>query len=143
MLCRSTFPTRSFLLFLSCSRRVVRYGGTLALQGDISVGTLVAFRMYWMMINTSYKSFMNVLTSFTRAGGAAQRVLSLLDNCPDIDAEKGEKIAFQGEVELEDVEFHYQMRPDNKVLRGINLKIRPGEVCALVGRSGGGKSTIA
>ena len=35
------------------------------------------------------------------------------------------------------------MRPDNKVLRGINLKIRPGEVCALVGRSGGGKSTIA
>ena len=54
-----------------------------------------------MMINTSYKSFMNVLTSFTRAGGAAQRVLSLLDNCPDIDAEVGEEITFQGEVELQ------------------------------------------
>ena len=141
MLCR---PLSShFYLFFPCSRRVVRYGGTLALQGDISIGTLVAFRMYWSMINTSYKSFMNVLTSFTRAGGAAQRVLSLMDNCPDIDAEKGEEIDFQGEVELENVEFHYQMRPDNKVLKGVNLKIRRGEVCALVGRSGGGKSTIA
>lgn len=138
----ATFSVTNYL-DLGGTVLILWYGGSLALQGDISVGTLVAFRMYWMMINTSYKSFMNVLTSFTRAGGAAQRVLSLLDNCPDIDAEVGEEITFQGEVELQDVEFHYQMRPDNKVLKGINLKIRRGEVCALVGRSGGGKSTIA
>ena len=48
----------------------------------------------------------------------------------------------KGELLLEDVEFHYQMRPDNAVLSGINLHIKPGTVCALVGRSGGGKSTI-
>jgi ATP-binding cassette subfamily B protein len=48
----------------------------------------------------------------------------------------------EGTFELRDVDFHYQMRPDNKVLRGMNLKIPGGSVWALVGRSGGGKSTI-
>ena len=48
----------------------------------------------------------------------------------------------RGEFVLEEVQFHYQMRPDNKVLRGLCLTITGGSVCALVGRSGGGKSTI-
>ena len=52
-------------------------------------GTLAAFRMYWGTINSSYKSLMGVLTSFTRAGGAAQRVLSLLDATPEIDGNAG------------------------------------------------------
>lgn len=43
---------------------------------------------------------------------------------------------------MEDVHFAYQMRPNQKVLEGINLTINKGEVCALVGKSGGGKSTL-
>jgi ABC-type multidrug transport system fused ATPase/permease subunit len=85
---------------------------------------------------------MQVLNSFTRAGGAAQRVLSLLDAVPDIDADGGEVHTPLGHVALDNVFFQYQMRPKNKVLKGVSLEIKRGEVCALVGRSGGGKSTI-
>lgn len=85
---------------------------------------------------------MQVLNSFTRAGGAAQRVLSLLDAVPDIDVDRGEVHHPIGHVVLDNVFFHYQMRPTNKVLKGVSLEIKQGEVCALVGRSGGGKSTI-
>lgn len=122
---------------------ILWYGGRLALDGDVTVGTLVAFRIYWVMINSSYKNLMTVLTSFTRAGGAAQRVLSLMDSMPDIDNNVGRKLQVHGDISLKNVEFHYQMRPKNKVLKGINLDIKRGQVCALVGKSGGGKSTIA
>lgn len=138
----ATFSVTNYL-DLGGTVLILWYGGRLALDGDISVGTLVAFQMYWSMINSAYKSFMGVLTSFTRAGGAAQRVLSLMDNCPDIDPDQGDVITFQGNISLKNVHFHYQMRPENKVLKGINLNIKAGQVCALVGRSGGGKSTIA
>jgi len=48
----------------------------------------------------------------------------------------------QGELRFDKVNFHYQMRPDNNVLQDVDLVIEPGSVCALVGKSGGGKSTI-
>jgi ABC-type multidrug transport system fused ATPase/permease subunit len=47
-------------------------------------------------------------------------------------------LACSGAVQLEDVRFHYQMRPDKPVLRGVTLSLEPGSVCALVGRSGSG-----
>lgn len=95
------------------------------------------------MINSSYQSLTGVVSSFTRAGGAAQRVMSLLDNMPDIDPNVGEKVvSIKGDVQLENVHFYYQMRPETQVLKGINLHIKSGQVCALVGRSGGGKSTL-
>eukprot|EP00038_Savillea_parva_P030911 m.81314 g.81314 ORF g.81314 m.81314 type:complete len:1003 (+) comp9403_c0_seq1:317-3325(+) len=121
---------------------ILWYGGDLTMAGEVTVGTLVAFRLYWGMINSNYKSLMQVLNSFTRAGGAAQRVLSLLDAAPDIDIDAGEVYAPRGHIALDNVFFHYQMRPNNKVLKGVSLEIAPGQVCALVGRSGGGKSTI-
>ena len=61
---------------------------------------------------------------------------------PHLPSSGAQPAVVKGELQLEDVEFHYQMRPDNKVLTGLNLRIKPGTVCALVGRSGGGKSTI-
>jgi ATP-binding cassette subfamily B protein len=69
--------------------------------------------------------------------------MSLLDNLPDINPDQGIKLEeVIGNIELRNVEFHYQMRPDRKVLKGVDINIKPGQVCALVGKSGGGKSTI-
>ena len=95
-------------------------------------------------MNTSYQSLQGLVTSFTRSAAGAEKVFSVWDNCPDIDETKGGEIdwAVKGELELKKVNFFYQMRPDNLVLGGLNLKIEAGSVCALVGRSGGGKSTI-
>jgi ABC-type multidrug transport system fused ATPase/permease subunit len=123
---------------------ILWYGGLLALDKEnFSVGKLITYQLYWNMLNGSYKVLIDIVTQFTRAAGAAQRVLSLMDNIPDIDPEKGEElVTLIGELRFVDVRFHYQMRPDQPVLTGVNLVIPAGGVCALVGRSGGGKSTM-
>lgn len=122
------------------------YGGTLAMKPnspDLTVGALITFQLYWNMINSAYNGLMGILNSFTRAAGAAQRVISLMDNLPDIDPESGTPVTtVKGDIRLEGVNFHYQMRPDNKVLRDLDLHIAAGTTCALVGKSGGGKSTL-
>ena len=85
-----------------------------------------------------------LITSFTRSAAGAEKVFSLWDNAPDIDPTKGESVDWEveGKLELKGVKFWYQMRPDNIVLDGLNLVIEAGKTVALVGRSGGGKSTI-
>lgn len=62
--------------------------GTIA-NSDLTAGKLITFQLYWNMINNAYKSLQSVLTSFTRAAGAAQRILTLLDSLPDIDLDAG------------------------------------------------------
>ena len=107
-----------------------------------------------------------MLNQFTRAAGAAERVLSLLDMTPDIDpgvedappgpgpgggggsdgaAPSGllvERAVRRWDLAFEGVRFAYQMRPQQQVLRGVSFAIDEGSVCALVGKSGGGKSTM-
>jgi ATP-binding cassette, subfamily B (MDR/TAP), member 1 len=71
--------------------------------------------------------------------------LTLFDNLPKIDfwSEKGEVVdKIDGDVELKDVHFRYATRKHVPVLRGLNLRIKPGQYAALVGISGSGKSTI-
>lgn len=68
-----------------------------------------------------------------------------MDSLPDIDMDTGLRLSkenVKGEIELDSVDFAYQMRPTNKVLNNVSLKIPAGSTCALVGRSGGGKSTM-
>jgi ABC-type multidrug transport system fused ATPase/permease subunit len=135
-------------LDLGTSVLILWYGGKLAMDpnlqdNNLTVGRLITFQLYWNLINSSYNGLINILTSFTRAAGAAQRVISLMDNLPDIDPTCGTLVTeVRGEIKLEDVSFHYQMRPDNKVLKGLSLTVEPGTTCALVGKSGGGKSTL-
>ena len=121
-------------------------GGRIVLRGDgsLTIGELVTFQSYWTMMNAAYQALQGLVTSFTRSAAAAEKVFSLIDSLPDISPDDGEVIDWDvdGKLSLEDVEFHYVMRPDAKVLRGLSLEIPPKSVCALVGRSGGGKSTI-
>ncbi|KAL3686419.1 hypothetical protein R1sor_008993 [Riccia sorocarpa] len=130
-------------LDLGASVLILWYGGSLVMQGRLSAGKLITFELYWNQIQSAYQSIMSVLMSLTRAAGAAQRVLSLVDALPDIDPNAGIMVStLEGDIKLDDVKFHYQMRPQHPVLTGVSLHIGRGQVCALVGRSGGGKSTI-
>jgi len=130
-------------LDLGASVLILWYGGVLVMNDRLSAGKLITFQLYWNQIQSAYQSIMSVLMSLTRAAGAAQRVLSLVDALPDIDRNAGTKVStLEGEIKLDDVQFYYQMRPEHPVISGVNLTVGRGEVCALVGRSGGGKSTI-
>uniref|UniRef100_A0A6B2L0F6 ABC transmembrane type-1 domain-containing protein n=1 Tax=Arcella intermedia TaxID=1963864 RepID=A0A6B2L0F6_9EUKA len=130
---------------LSISVLLLWYGGSVAMEDNkvLTIGKLITFQLYWNMLRNSYSTLVENVNAFTKAGGAAQRVMSLLDNLPDINPDEGEQVKdVKGLIELKDVEYFYQMRPDHKVLKGVNLAIQPGQVCALVGKSGGGKSTL-
>ena len=97
------------------------------------------------MMNNSIQALSNILNSFTRAAGAAERVLSVIDLKPDIDPHGGAPVDVAvrtWDLEFHDVHFWYQMRPTSKVLDGLSFKVPEGNVCALVGASGGGKSTV-
>ena len=79
-----------------------------------------------------------------KAHGAAEELKTLFDRKPSIDtwSEEGTPVdAVEGNIEFRDVHFRYPTRPEQPVLRGLNLTIRPGQYVALVGASGCGKST--
>lgn len=124
---------------------ILYFGGLLVYRGEMSVGDLVTYQLFWNMMNNAYQSLQGLVTSFTRSAAGAEKVFSLWDSQPDIDPQKGSDIredTVAGHLELKNVSFYYQMRPDNMVLDGFDLDIPAGKTLALVGRSGGGKSTI-
>jgi len=134
-------------LELGAAVLILWYGGLMAMEhkDGMTPGKLITYQLYWNMLNNSYKNLLDIVTSFTRSSSAAQRVFSLMDSLPDIDIHAGRRLTpsgLNGEIKLVDVTFAYQMRPNSKVLDKICLTIPPGSTCALVGPSGGGKSTL-
>ena len=123
---------------------ILWYGGTLVFRGEMSVGELVTFQLFLNMLNNSYQNLQGLVTEFTRSAAGAEKVFSLWDSDPDINPEQGNDVDWdvQGHLQLQDVTFYYQMRQDNIVLNRLSLDIPVGKTVALVGRSGGGKSTI-
>ena len=83
------------------------------------------------------------MEDFSKAIGASDRVFALLDRQPKVTGGTETIDAVSGAVALQGVRFAYPTRPDAVVLDGMTMTIQPGEVVALVGPSGGGKSTIA
>jgi len=122
---------------------VLLYGGWLAIQGEVSVGTLLAFSAYVIMLQLPFRMAGFVLMQGQRASAAAQRIYEILDEVPEIaDSPGAVDIAHpHGRVDFQDVRFGYN--PETPVLDGFSLCIEPGERVALVGRTGSGKSTVA
>lgn len=81
---------------------------------------------------------------FAKARHAAASVKALFDRTPEIDSwsDDGEKVqSIEGHIEFRDVHFRYPLRPNQPVLQGLNLQVKPGQYVAFVGASGCGKST--
>ncbi|MCP1675942.1 ATP-binding cassette subfamily B protein [Natronocella acetinitrilica] len=120
-------------------------GGHDVLAGRMSVGELSAFVFYAVLAAGAVAAMAEVAGEVLRASGAAERLLELLDAQPAI-AAPSQATALpepvRGEVCFSDVVFAYPSRPDQPALRDFNLRLKPGERVALVGPSGGGKSTV-
>lgn len=138
------FSVVGFVAFGSVAA-VLWQGGAQVLAGRLTAGTLVAFLFYALFVAAAVGSLASLFGNFQEAVGAATRVFELLDSQPTVhDPDQPQQFAgaVRGAVALESVAFRYQ--PDGPdVVHDISLAIAPGEVVALVGRSGAGKTTIA
>ncbi|KAH9565053.1 hypothetical protein CY35_04G057900 [Sphagnum magellanicum] len=125
---------------------VVVYGARLTIAGEMTTGTLTAFILYSLTVGLSLAALSGLYTTAMKAAGASRRVFQLLDRVSHL-PKAGDQIPLgdgeDGEVKLEDVWFAYPSRPKDLVLKGVNLTLKPGAKVALVGPSGGGKTTIA
>lgn len=124
---------------------VVIYGAYLTIMGSMTAGSLTSFILYSLTVGSSVSSLSGLYTTAMKAAGASRRVFQLLDRVSSM-PKSGDKCPIgnpDGDVELDDVWFAYPSRPSHMVLKGITLKLRPGSKVALVGPSGGGKTTIA
>ncbi|XP_052204453.1 ABC transporter B family member 27-like isoform X3 [Diospyros lotus] len=124
---------------------VVIYGAYLSIMGSMTAGSLTSFILYSLTVGSSVSSLSGLYTTAMKAAGASRRVFQLLDRESTM-PRPGDKCPTgnpDGDVELDDVCFAYPSRPSHMILKGITLKLSPGSKVALVGPSGGGKTTIA
>jgi ATP-binding cassette subfamily B protein len=123
---------------------VLWYGGRLVLENSMSVGELISFILYTLIVSGALGVLASIYANFMRAAGASERVFSLMERVTSIPRGSGITLPNpEGKVSFQDVHFAYPTRPDITVLQNINLSVSPGERIALVGPSGSGKSTIA
>ncbi|HTS85436.1 MAG TPA: ABC transporter transmembrane domain-containing protein [Usitatibacter sp.] len=113
--------------------------------GRLTAGGLTAFMFFAVVVANSTFVLAEVYGEIQRAAGASERLLELLATQPRIRPPE-RPVAMpspaRGRVAFEDVTFHYPSRPDSAALEGFSLAVEPGEVVALVGPSGAGKTTV-
>jgi len=121
----------------------VIYLATLQTSTDeVTVGGFVSFIMAMLMLTAPLKRLTGVSEYLQRGLAAAESVFTLLDTESEVDSGSHEIGRVRGELQFENVQFSYA--PDARLaLSNITLHIRPGENIALVGASGGGKTTLA
>jgi ATP-binding cassette subfamily B protein len=123
----------------------VLLGGALAVSyGGLSIGGLVAFISYLLILVFPIEELAWILAMAEEAESAAGRVWEVFDTDPFIKDREGARplTKARGDIRFEDVHFTYPAS-DKHVLNGVNLEIHPGETLALVGATGAGKSTVA
>lgn len=136
----SNFPLMSFVIAMSTAL-ILWYGGRQVIAGQLSIGTLVAFNAYLVMLAMPVRRLGFLVNLLSRAVASAERVFEVLDTLPDVQ-ERSDAVELppvEGWVRFEDVSFSYGKQP---VLRGVDFEARPNQVIALMGPTGSGKSTV-
>ncbi|WP_025782778.1 ABC transporter ATP-binding protein [Sporosarcina sp. D27] len=122
---------------------VITYAGYQVINGSLSVGTMVAFIAYIERLYSPLRRLVNASTSLTQSFASMDRVFELMEEPYEVTDKKDARAlpAIQGEISFDHVEFAYE-KEGFPVLKDMNFTVKPGETVALVGMSGGGKSTI-
>jgi ATP-binding cassette subfamily B protein len=145
------FPTVEMLSGIAIAV-IVLYGGYQAINGSITVGTVVAFIAALSFLFDPIQQLSQLYTTYQSGMAALEKIFQLLDVAPDLEDRPGamELPRIDGEIRFEDISFAYARRrgsdesqPPVLALDGVSLDVEPGETVALVGATGAGKSTMA
>jgi len=143
--------TRTQLLYAACAGLAVACGtagvvwaaGQEVIAGRLSVGDILVFLAYLGMLYQPVNTFSHSAGVIQSSGAQLKRVFEIINALPDIrELPKARTLsAVSGSIEFRNVSFHYLEQ--SPVLKNISLKVQPGQVVALVGRTGAGKTTMA
>lgn len=121
---------------------IILYGGILVIRGSLTLGELVAFSTYLSLLNDPVRRLGMILPIVAIASAAAERVFEILDARSEVqeDPQAISLPELRGLVRFENVSFAYFGR--HRVLDHVSFEARPGQIIALLGATGSGKSTI-
>ena len=121
---------------------VLWFGARMALTGTLSAGSLVVFIFYLGKMYKPMQELSKMTDSYSKASVGYERIREVLDTARDVRDLPGARRAprFSGRIEFDRVSFAYD--PNVSVLKDVSLRIEPGQVAALVGPTGAGKTTI-
>jgi ATP-binding cassette subfamily B multidrug efflux pump len=135
-------PTTNLLITMG-TILILMVGGPLVMQGKMTVGELVAFNAYLLMLSAPVQQLAWLVNAIGESEAGAQRVLEILDHTPEIESPPGAVIfgTLRGQVEFQNVALRYQ---DENVdaLSGINLTVDSNQLVALIGQTGSGKTSL-
>lgn len=122
---------------------VIAYAGFQVINGNLTVGTMVAFVGYMERVYSPLRRLINASTLLTQSIASIDRVFELMNEKYDIEDKKDAvKLGrLEGNISFENIGFQYN-DDEHQVLKDVNLEVEKGETIALVGMSGGGKSTL-
>ena len=144
---RGAFSSFIILGLFGALVAVIWKGASLIATGEMASGQLFSFVIYSGFIGGSVGGLADVYSRLQRAMGATEAIMAMLDEQPETSnpepaTSNPAASNQQPAVTFRNVHFAYPTRPDVPVLQGLNLEIREGQQCALVGSSGAGKSTV-
>jgi ATP-binding cassette, subfamily B, bacterial len=141
---RALFSPVVDLIELAGALLVIGWGTYALSEGRLSVGGMLAFLAYLTLLYGPIRELSQLGTTIFAASAAAERVLEVLDQAPAVQNRPGARALARarGVVELEGVTFRYP-GAEQAALEDVSLRVEPGELVAVVGASGAGKSTIA
>ena len=121
---------------------IVWYGGLQAQMGNMTIGGIQAFVSYITFMMWPIQDIARVFAEMQRSIASGERIFSLVDSVPEIQDRPGaiDPGTISGDIHFDQVNFSYE--DDQPVLKDFNLHVRRGETIALVGATGGGKTTI-
>ena len=137
----TTGPCVNFINNISLAL-ISMLGAILFLYQQITLGNLSSFVLYSRKFSGPINEIANIIGDLQSACAAAERVFRLIDEQPELaDSSNAQPLVqAQGSVRMENVRFGY--RPEKIVLKDLNLDVRPGQLIAIVGHTGAGKTTI-
>ncbi len=136
------FPAMSVIVFMSTAL-ILWFGGREVLAGTMTVGTLVAFNGYVAMLGEPARRLGFFVNMLSEAMASAERIFELLDEPIRIRSPENARVLprLAGRVIFEGVSFRYP-NSDEYVLRDVDLEVEPGQMIALLGKTGSGKTSV-